>query len=589
MKSSFYCYLESYEKISIIVNKELYNKDETYTLVGNDEIIDLLIFEHFTIGDQEKIVANFDAYLKLEEPYYVVSKSGEKSYLRMGKIVRTPLFDSIYHYKKDDLGYTYTKESTKFKIWSPTAKSVKLELISKDGVKEVIDAKYRTQGIYRTIVDKDLEGYKYRYIINVNGEDKITVDPYAISASANGEYGYVVDKEKFYKMKKYLFKNEANTVIYETSIRDFTSLFKDDLERSTYNAFTKEYKTKGSNDAGIKYLKKLGVTHIQIMPMFLYGEVDENDRFGSYNWGYNPVLYNVPSGMYTTKPNDPYARINELKRMIDRIHSYGIKVIMDVVYNHVYDAVNYPFEIMCPGYMYVYNREGIRTENSGCGNDVNTTKSMVRKFIYDSIHYWLDEYSVDGFRFDLMGLIDFETMNDIALDLTDSNPNILIYGEGWKMFGSNMDDNLAHMFNKNVVSEIGFFNDRFRNEIKNYCASKNYDIKTVTNCILGSCVDKFLFKYAHQSINYIECHDDKTVYDFLKYDNNFSNEEIKARCLLGISMVLLSFGLPFIHSGMEFFRTKNNDKNSYNLPDSINTINWNEIDNNKETINYVKE
>ncbi len=590
MNSSFYSYLESYEKISIIVPKNLYDPKETYKLTGNGEVIDLIIFEHFSIGDEEKIVANFDAYLKLEEPYYVVSSNGDKSYLRMGKIVRTPLFDSIYHYKKNDLGYTYSKESTKFKIWSPTAKEVKLELVSPKGDTEMIIATYRRQGIYRVIVDKDIEGYKYRYHINVNGESLIAVDPYAISANANGEYAYIVDKNKFYKMKKYHFRNDNNVVIYETSIRDFTSLFKNDKTRSTYDYFTKEFKTAGNNDAGIKYLKKLGVTHIEIMPMFLYGGVDENNRFSEYNWGYNPVLYNVPSGMYTTKPNDPYARINELKRMIDKIHSYGIKVVMDVVYNHVYDALKYPFEVMCPGYMYVYNREGIRTCFSGCGNDVNSTKSMVRKFIVDSVNYWLNEYSLDGFRFDLMGLIDFETMNDITLDIHESNPNILIYGEGWKMTQSNRDDTLAHMFNKCVISDIGFFNDRFREGIKAYALGKNYDMNLVENCILGSCINKFLFKYAHQSINYVECHDGKTIFDYISYtEPNMDIDEIKSRCLLSLSMTILSIGIPFIHSGMEFYRTKYNEENSYNLPDRVNVIDWNMIDSNKKDIDFVRE
>ena len=590
MNNKFYSYLESYEKISIIIPKENYNPNETYKLIGNDEIIDLSVFEHFSIGDEEKLVANFDAYIMLEEPYYVVSSDGDKSYLRMGKIVRTSLFDSIYHYKKNDLGYTYSKETTKFKIWAPTAKSVKLELISPSGKKEIINSTYRKQGIYRTIVNYDVEGYKYRYYINVNGEDIKTVDPYAISASPNGEYGYVVDKNKFYKMKKYHLKNDDNIIIYETSIRDFTSLFKDDKERSTYNAFTKDYKSEKGNLVGLKYLKKLGVTHIQIMPFYLFGGVDENDRYAKYNWGYNPVLYNTPSGAYSVNPNDPYSRINELKRMIDKIHSIGLKVVMDVVYNHVYLADDYPFEVMCPGYMYVYNREGIRTNSSGCGNDVNTSKSMVRKFIIESVNYWFNEFSIDGFRFDIMGLIDFETMNDIALGIHETNPNIIIYGEGWKMVDSNRADNLAHMFNKSVVSDIGFFNDKFRNSIKDYSLGLNYDKDMVKNSILGSCINKFLFKYAHQSINYIECHDDETVFDWMKKrSSDISIEELKQRSLLAQSINILSIGIPFLHSGAEFYRSKNGESNSYKSPDSINMINWNQMDDNMDSVNFIKE
>ena len=500
MNNEFYSYLDGFDTITLIIPKSIYDENAKYSLIGDGEVIDLTIKERYDLGNEEKIVVSFDAYLKLELSYSVGDTNNNISLLRMGKIHRASLFDSIYYYKKNDLGYIYTKETTKFKIWAPTAQYVGIELISPSGLKMVCNSTYRTQGIWRTIIDKDLEGYKYRYIINLNGKTKKTVDPYTISASANGKYGYIVDKEKFYKMKYSLrhTKSNENIIIYETSIRDFTSLFKDDEKSSTYELFTSlDLKTKEGTPAGIKYLKSLGVTHIQIMPMFLFGGIDELNPKAKYNWGYNPVLYNVPSGAYTLNPSDPYERINNLKEMIDILHKNGFKVVMDVVYNHVYNYDTFPFEIMCPGYMYRY-KDGMLTAYSGCKNDVNSRKNMVRKYIIDSVKYWHSEYALDGFRFDLMGLIDFETINDIALDLKESDPNILIYGEGWKMIASNESDNLAHMYNKSVISDVAFFNDRFREAIKYYSMNRSGNMNDVIEVIKGSCKKGFLFKYPHQ-------------------------------------------------------------------------------------------
>ena len=592
MNNEFYSYLDGFDTITLIIPKSIHDINAKYYLLGNGEEIDLIIKERYDLGNEEKVVVSFDAYLKLELSYSVKDTNGNKSLLRMGKIHRASLFDSIYYYKKNDLGAIYTKETTKFKIWAPTAQYVGVELISPNGEKSVYGAKYRAQGIWRTIIDKDLEGYKYRYIITLNGKTKKTVDPYAISASANGKYAYIVDKDKFYKMK-YPVKHtrmDNNIIIYETSIRDFTSLFKDDEKTSTYELFTSlDLKTKKDTPAGLKYLKSLGVTHIQIMPMFLFGGIDELKPKAKYNWGYNPVLYNVPSGAYTLNPEDPYERINKLKEMIDILHKNGFKVVMDVVYNHVYNYDTFPFEIMCPGYMYRY-KDGMLTAYSGCKNDINSRKNMVRKYIIDSVKYWHSEYELDGFRFDLMGLIDFETINDITLDLKETNPNILVYGEGWKMIASNESDNLAHMYNKSVISDVGFFNDKFREAIKHYSMNKYTNIFDVIEVIKGSCKKGFLFKYPHQSINYCECHDNLTIYDYMKVNlPNEKEEIIKKRTLLALSMTLLSIGIPFMHVGMEFNDTKKMIDNTYNKPDSINKVDWNLIDDNKTSIAFTKK
>lgn len=592
MKQPFYAYLDDFDQITIIVPKDIYHPNTTYSLHGTEEVINLNIVEVTSIGAEEKLIATFDGYIDLSKIYYVVSDNELKAELFDGKIVRTPLFDSIYHYKKNDLGVRYTKESSKFKIWSPIAKYIKLELVSKDGDTRYFDMVYKTQGVWRVEIFEDLEGYKYRYHVYLNGKEKTCTDPYAISSTTNSEYNYVIDKNKLYKMKyeSNRPKNKLSSVIYETSFNDFTAFFKDNPNRSTYKMFTDETLKIKDNPVGLKYLKDLGVTHIQILPFYSFYGVDESNRFSGYNWGYNPREYNVPSGLYSLNPNDPYERINELKEAIDIIHKNGLNVVMDVVYNHVYDPDTFPFEILCPGYFYVYNYEGMRTAYSGCKNDINTAKSMARKFIIDSMMYWKNEFNIDGFRMDIMGLIDIETVNDIAQELEYIDPSILLYGEGWKMVQSNVSDSLAHMYNKNVLRSVGFFNDKNREIIKSFARGENPNIYDIENILMGSIHNRYLFKYASQSINYVECHDDMVLFDNIRInDREMDEDEAKTRSNLATAMCILSLGIPFIHASQEFFGTKNFKHNTYNTSIEDNMVRWDKLNENKNYVDIIKE
>ena len=591
MSNPYYAYLDAFDEVTIIVPKDSYHPNTVYSLQGNDEIIDLEVKEVISIGNEEKLVASFDAYINLSVTYFVVSDNGEKAELYDGKIVRTPLFDSIYYYRKNDLGVSYTRESTKFRIWSPIAKRIVIELVSPSGEKSERNLFYKNQGIWRLEELGDFEGYKYRYRIYLNGKIKTCLDPYAIASAANNEYDYVIDPLKVYKMKETPKRPEdpLSSVIYETSFEDFTSDYQNDPYRSTYLKFVESgHKTVNGYPIGFDYLKSLGVTHVQIMPFFAFGGVDELNHQSKYNWGYNPVQYNVPSGLYASKPDDPYSRINELKKTIDEIHKAGLFVVMDVVFNHVYKPDEFPFEILCPGYFYMYNREGIRTAYSGCENDIDSAKKMVRKFIIDSVLYWAKEYRIDGFRMDIMGLIDFETVNDLALELRDIDPGILLYGEGWKMIQSNAADSLAHMFNKNVFHSVGFFNDRFRDSIKAYAAKDNSQIAITIETLMGSVGSRFLFKYASQSINYTECHDGMTLYDEFRKEHQLTDEEAKKRVKLATSMTILSSGMVFLHSGQEFYDSKNYESNSYISGDLVNEIKWENAEKEKNDIEFLK-
>ena len=374
-------------------------------------------------------------------------------------------------------------------------------------------------------------------------------------------------------------KNYLSSIIYEASIKDFTSFF-DIEDKSTYSAFTRlDLKNNKGLDAGFSHIKKLGINTIQLMPIFLFGAVDEENKNKFYNWGYNPVLYNTPSGLYSINPNEPYSRINELKKMIDEIHNNNISVVMDVVYNHVFDFNTYPIEILSPGYMFNYDKDAMLTKVSGCKNDVNTKRVFIKRFIINSILYWVNEYKIDGFRFDLMGLIDIDTMNEIERELHLINKNILIYGEGWKMID---DLSYCHMYNDGVNKDISFFNDFYRNTIKNYLIG-NIDKVSLNNIFT---LKNSLFRYPHNSINYIECHDEYTLYDYLK-EFKFSEEKNRALALLAESILLLSPGIPFIHSGMEFFRSKNHVRDTYNDNSGINAINWDNLS--EYSFNHLKE
>jgi len=600
-KRPFYCYLDNFDEMTIIIPIKNYQDNLEYFLVGNDEIIKLKINQKINLGIEIKLIANFEAYIDLGKIYFVENTKQQSSELYTGKIVRTELFDNIYNYKKNDLGFTYSRENTKFKLWTPVAKYVKLELVDKSGNTTIHNLEYKSSGIWRTLIEGDLDGYKYRYNVYVNGVEQIVLDPYAKASNANAEYNYIVDFSKTYEIKhniKYS-GNPLDAIIYETSVRDFTSdpNFKFKYPKK-YLGLTEDFlKASSGESIGLSYLKELGITHLQLMPFFDFEGIDENDPDSQYNWGYNPMQYFVPEGSYSTNPNDPYARINELKMMIDKLHENNIGVIMDVVYNHVYDAYNFPLEKLIPGYAYHVDRNGINTSISGCSNDLATHRKMMRKLIIDSVLFWATEYKIDGFRFDLMGLIDYETMNELRQDLQDISDKIIVYGEGWNMYSSNLTDRMAHMANKRVIPTIGFFNDRFRETIKGstfspkeagYTTGNFKHLDIVKEMLLGSARNRYIFKYSAQSINYVECHDNLTFFDKCLYMTD-DMELIKKQQLLATSMVILSQGVPFIHSGQEFYRTKDLDENSYISGDDINKIDWQLRVDNETSVSLVRK
>lgn len=603
--SKYYSYLDDFNLITIIVPFK-YRKDLAafFKVVGNEEEIDLEIISTEVLGQERKYTARFDGYILLNQMYFIYDENDETSELYTGKIVRTELFDDIYYYEQSDLGSSYRRDRTKFKIWSPVAKYMKLELTDQEGSIEIINMEYDNQGVWYLRIKGNYEGYKYRFISYVNGKEHYLTDPYGKSSSANAAYSYVIDTAKFYKMncpRPKFSANISDAIIYETHIRDFT--ISNTINASypgLFKSFSEEnLTTNNGNAAGIDYIKDLGVTHVQLLPIFDFGGVDELQPTKQYNWGYNPEQFNVPEGWFSTDPEDPYARINELKELVDTLHKNNIRVVMDVVFNHVYDTKVFPFEKIIPGYGYRFDRNGQLTNASGCESDLATERKMIRKFVIDSVMYWAKEFKVDGFRFDLMGLIDIKTMNTLRQKLDRYRKDIIVYGEGWQMPNEIGYDRSAHMFNRQLLFNIGHFNDKMRETIKGatfdvrqkgYALGNQTYREDVKNLILGSTLNKFLFRYASQSINYVSCHDNNTFFDKATLAlQGAPIEEIKKRQRLATTMIILSQGVPFIHGGQEFYRTKKGVENSYKSPDAINQIDWNLVDEHITDINYIKE
>jgi pullulanase len=362
-------------------------------------------------------------------------------------------------------------------------------------------------------------------------------------------------------------------------------------------------KTPNGSLSGLSHIVDLGVTHVQIMPMFDFSTVDEDNPSTFYNWGYDPVQYNVPEGSFSSDPKDPIKRVLEARTMIQAFHKQGIRVIMDVVYNHVYEMESNAFEKVVPYYYFRRSASGALSNGSFCNNDVDSNRLMVRKFILDSCKCWMEAYDIDGFRFDLMGVLDIDTMNAIEAQSKALKPDSMIYGEGWNMPTSLPEDIKANMGNQSKMPHIAHFNDFFRehvkgrtstNEItlKGYGAGDTSFIDAMKAAMVGNCLPGLvkIFDQPTQSVNYIECHDNHTSWDKLKECCKEDPREIRVKKhKLMIGSVLLAQGIPFIHSGQEFCRTKNGQHNSYRSSDAINQIDWIRKERHMDVVQYTKD
>ena len=532
-------------------------------------------------NQEERIIYTVSANepIDLTQSYKVYDQDRNHTDLQYRHIVKKPIFDEIFDYAGDDLGAQYSPQATDFRLWAPISEKVLLHL--KDQVHHL---KRLDKGVWHTRIEGDLEGASYSYLHKINGKWVEVHDPYALSSDVNSGNSYVIDLEKIKKpikrAKTQLDPTEA--VIYEMSVRDFSMQKEIGFSYPGKFASLSESPVVHGQKFGLDYLKELGISHVQLMPVYDFGSVDEKHPELVYNWGYDPVQYNVPDGNFASDPRDPYARILELQAAITAFHNADISVIMDVVYNHVYDANSYAFEKIVPGYFFRLNDMGYRTNGTFCGNDVASEKAMVRRYIKQSVKQWVSLYGFDGFRFDLMGILDIQTMQQIAGELKTLYPNIYLYGEGWQMDTGLASERLAHQYNAAQLPDYGFFSDHFRDSLKQTIAQgRQTESKTpasqLENVLTANVGLKgeAHFTAPQQAINYVECHDNATVFDYFDIVNPaITLRDRLANSRLALHLVLLAQGVPFIHSGQEFFRTKNLIDNTYNMPDEINKLDW---------------
>ena len=505
------------------------------------------------------------------------------------------VYSPKFIYNGDDLGVTYSKESTKVKLWAPTANSVKIEIYnyykSSDPF-EVFNMEKDLNGTWVIELDGNYAGKYYLFALDFGNRIEKTVDPYAKGLAPNSEMGLIVNLDK---TNPYEWENDnpikidspVDSIIYEVHVRDFsTSPYSGIKNRGDYLAFTEDNTINNQGlSTGLDHLKELGITHVHLLPVFDYATVDEQNRY-EYNWGYDPHFYNVPEGSYANKP-EGYQRIKEFKEMVKSLHDNNIGVIMDVVYNHTYYTEESSFQKTAPGYFYRLINDCYLTNGSGCGNEIATERPMVSKFIIDSLKYWVEEYHIDGFRFDLMGLMDKDIVMKIEKELHKINPDILIYGEPWAALPPHLPE--EKKINKGIQknNKFGFFNDRFRDAIKGdtdgftkgYVNGKFETYNDIRRGVVGSInysfeIGDFTYK-PEETINYVSAHDNLSLWDKINKSVSKAPEEERIKMdHLAQAIIFTSQGVPFIQGGEEFLRTKYGNHNSYNAGDHINQIKW---------------
>ncbi len=578
--------LTSIDQVKVYRNGMLVEVKELSSL--NNEVVqgDLVMSEKLDLSKNYEI--EIDGYGR-----FPIAPSG---------IFDSKEFIDNYTYDGDDLGAVIHGDDTTFKVWAPTASKVVLNLFEAGNDCEAFQQVEMTlgeRGVWAYTAKGIGHGTYYTYTVSTCLGTNEATDPYAKAAGVNGNRSMVVDLDRtdpagwnadeVVELDKY-----TDATIWEVHVRDFSNTIASSKYPGKYLAFTeKGLKNSAGISVGLDYLEELGVSHIHLLPVYDYATVreDQLDK-AQFNWGYDPKNYNVPEGSYSTDPYNGEVRINEFKQMVQALHNEGLGVIMDVVYNHTYSADS-NFNRIVPYYYYRYNPDGTNTNASGCGNDTASERFMYSKFIVDSVKFWASEYHLDGFRFDLMGLHDLETMRKVEQAVHEINPDAIIYGEGWTM-GATIDrspqanqTNISQITaSDGAAGSIAVFNDAIRDGLKGSVFDElsqgyiNGDYRSneakVQFAIEGSKGSLVGWKVAQAaSINYMSAHDNHTLWDKLSIANaDDSLEDRLAMNRLGAAIVMISQGTPFWQAGEEMLRTKDGDHNSYNSSDAINNLNW---------------
>ncbi len=551
-------------------------------------------------GEKWQYILTPDAPLELNREYRI-TYDGNEYKLTMPNIFSTDAFEADYTYTGDDLGAQWSPESTRFRVWAPTAEEVLLNLYGSgtEGTDDLLEQIAMTADVNGTwIAEKegDINGTYYTYTAVINGEEREACDPYARTTGVNGKRAMVLDLAATNPQgwDTDVDPNAGGTyndaIIYELHVRDLSSDSSSGIENvGKFLGLTETgTRTAGGMATGLDHIKELGVTHLHLLPVYDYGSVDEaNLDKAQFNWGYDPVNYNVPEGSYSTDPYNGEVRVREMKQMVKTLHDNGISVIMDVVYNHVQSAGDFCVNRLVPGYFSRMDENGAYSNGSGCGNDTASERSMVRKYIVDSVKYWADEYHIDGFRFDLVGLLDTETVNQIVEEVHRDHPNVIFYGEGWTMDTAVTKEGItmATQLNSTETPGFAYFSDTIRDALKGsvfdtslgYVSGAEGLEETIKQCFMG--LTDWCTTPA-QTINYASCHDNLTMMDRLTRSALSSSRADKIRMNnLAAAIYMTSEGIPFLQAGEEMLRTKMKadstfDENSYASPDYVNSLKW---------------
>lgn len=589
MRDAFECYIDDYGKVNVYMSKNFYEgKSRIFHLKDSrDNIIPLTIKAKTDTPNQyTHYELTIDSPLQIGEEYTLYDEHCQSIPAVYANIVKTPRFEEEFVYDGDDLGISYNPKATTFKVWSPVAREISL-VLHEEGGKVTIPMKRRSRGVWEVTVDRDLLGVPYTYLVRVNGHYNETVDPYNPFLGVNGKVS-VVDDVKLLEMPEKVEMDHSGTntdaIIYEASIRDLSSQTGTGITQpKKFLGFTEENDTTKARRTGFSYIKEIAPTHVQILPVFEFGSVDEEYPNIFYNWGYDPMHFRALEGSYSTDPATARTRMEEFAKVVHDLHAAGMKVNLDLVFNHVYNKGQYALEKLVPNYYFLMNENGEYSNGSFCGNDIDTQPKMSHRYFLDTAKMIIDLYDIDGFRFDLMGILSTDLMNDIAKMGRERKPDFMVYGEGWNMPSFMPDEKRASQNNQHKMPEVGHFSDRFREVVRgsnnelsekgysNGDTSKIYDAQQV----MKASVLENRYDSPEQVVNYVECHDNHTMWDKNRCACQGESREVREkRQVLANAMVLMAQGIPFLHAGQEYGRTKQNLGNTYNRSDNYNKMDY---------------
>lgn len=588
--------------------------DSVFSVTGADGEVPIA---EVTEGDQFEYLLSMESPLDLSKNYKILFEGNEYKVV-LPNIYSSEAFEEEYTYTGTDLGATWSSEKTAFRVWAPTADAVKVNLYESgtEGTDDLIgqlEMQPDVNGTWVAEKEGDLNGTYYTYVVTINGEETEACDPYARTTGVNGKRAMIIDLASTNPegwendSNPHAGENYTDAVIYELHIRDLSSDESSGItNKGKYLGVIETGTTTESGiSTGLDHMKDLGITHVHLMPCYDYGSIDETTLDeNKFNWGYDPMNYNVPEGSYSTDPYNGEVRVEEMKQMVQGLHDNGISVVMDVVYNHVYNASEFCYNEIVPGYFSRIDEDGNYSSGSGCGNDTASERAMVRKYIVDSVKYWAEEYHIDGFRFDLVGLIDTETINEVVEEVHTEYPDVIFYGEGWTMDTSVTKDGylMATQINSPETPDFAYFNDTLRDALKGsvfetsekgYVSGAEGLEETITQNFFGAadwCTSP------SQTINYASCHDNLTLMDRIARSTlNATREDRIKMNNLSAAIYMTSQGIPFMQAGEEMLRSKvkasgEYDENSYASSDAVNSLKWDNLNEDEymNTYNYYK-